>query len=79
MTTNGEPEVETDLEEIKREVADQEQADEESGVGPTEGTAEVGAETPIADVDYLPHEPGPAASVEDYDPLDVDPEDVDDK
>ena len=76
MTTNGEPEVETDLEEIKREVADQELADHESA---TEGTSEVGPETPIADVDYLPDEPGPAASVEDYDPLDVDPEDVDDK
>ncbi|HEU5045180.1 MAG TPA: hypothetical protein VFT75_13700 [Nocardioidaceae bacterium] len=79
MTTNGEPEVETDFEEIKREVADQEEADRESSVGPAEGTTEVGVETPIADVDYLPVEPGPAASVEDYDPLDVDPEDVDDK
>ena len=77
MTTNGEPEVETDLEEIKREVADQELADHESGV--TEGGSEAGPETPIADVGYLPHGPGPAASVEDYDPLDVDPEDVDDK
>jgi len=79
MTTNGEPEVETDFEEIKREVADQEEADRESSVGAAEGTTDVGAQTPIADVDYLPGEPGPATSIEDYDPLDVDPEDVDDK
>ena len=79
MTTNGEPEVETDFEEIKREVADQEELDRESSTGPAEGTTEVAPETPIADVDYLPGEPGPASSVEDYDPLDVDPEDVDDK
>lgn len=75
MSPNGEPEVETDFEEIKREVADQEELDRESSTGPTE----VAPETPIADVDYLPGEPGPASSVEDYDPLDVDPEDVDDK
>ena len=79
MTTNGEPEVETDFEEIKREVADQDEVDREWSVGPAEGTAEVAPEIPIADVDYLPGEPGPASSVEDYDPLDVDPEDVDDK
>ncbi|HET7356721.1 MAG TPA: hypothetical protein VFJ09_08610 [Nocardioidaceae bacterium] len=79
MTTNGEPEVETDFEEIKREVADQEQADQEAGASPAGGTSEVVPETSIADTDYLPREPGPATSVEDYDPLDVDPEDVDDK
>ena len=76
MTTqDGEPEVETDFEEIKKEAAEQHQADREAGAG---GPA-ASPETSIADTDYLPREPGPAATPEDYDPFDVDPEDVDDK
>ena len=76
MTTqDGEPEVETDFEEIKQEAAQQDQVDREAGWGRPEASPE----TSIADTDYLPLEPGPAATAEDYDPFDVDPEDVDDK
>ncbi len=72
MTQNGKPEVETDFDEIKREAADEEQGEQGTRAGDA-------SDTSLPGMDYRTQEWGPAASAEDYDPFDVDPEDVDDK
>jgi hypothetical protein len=46
---------------------------------PPTGEAETPSDLSIADTAYLPEVPTRSASIDDYDPFDVDREDVDDK
>jgi hypothetical protein len=68
MTTTGEPQPETSLDEAMHKRVENAAEREDRGLG-----------TSIADTDYLPANVVPMTSGEEYDPLDVVTDDFDDK